>query len=190
MTSPSHAITKQLSRALSPYIQHQTSALYIYGFQGRTLCVLCVEHYDESGTLASRSPIQKRREDLGDHPRTTAHDALMDYLGPYLPFKTKSILLHSPLVELWDGSTGTTSYCVFGSSLDEHTLASALHVYNVSSEAMRRRTQLTWIRFHDAPLDKMSKGVVTILRDIRQAARPTRWDVPPPMHSDDIPTPP
>lgn len=169
----SSVVTKQLSKALSPYIQHQESQLFIYGTQGYGLYVLCEEVFDPLGNLVTSNILSRRRQDLGDHPRTTALQALTSYLEPFLPYRCKSLFMSLPLSEFWDGSKGRTSYAIHGSSLDEDLLAKAIHRYNASREAIEERRQLAWVRYSHLPKNKMSEAVVDFFRRIR----PTRWDV-------------
>jgi len=166
-------LTKDLGKVLSPYIQHQGSSLFIYGTQPYRVYVLCVQSFDAMRNLVSQNPLHKRRVDLGDHPRTTACQALTDYLAPYLTYKTKSMLLQAGLPEFWDGSTGTTYYAIHGAALDEHALAKAIHQYNASKEAMEARLQLAWVNFRDLDSTRMPDHLVAFLR----SQRPTRWDV-------------
>lgn len=169
----SSVVTKQLSKALSPYIQHQESQLFIYGIQGYGLYVLCEEVFDPSGNVVASNILSHRRQDLGDHPRTTALQALTHYVEPFLPYRCKSLFMSLPLPEFWDGSRGRTSYAIHGSSLDEDLLAGAIHTYNSSKEAIEEGRQLAWVRYSHLPKDKMSEAVVEFFQTIR----PTRWDV-------------
>ena len=164
------SITHQLGKALSPYIQHQASNLFIYGNQGYGIYILCVQTFAPDGRLVATDYLHGKRQDLGEHPRTTACAALSHFLGPYLPFATKSAVLHGPMISFWDGSTGTTSYCVHGSALDERLLAEAIHTYN-SGHGMHASRQLTWVRMNHLG-DTLPPDVVAYLR----SQRLSRWD--------------
>jgi len=168
-------ITKDLGKALSPYIQHQGSCLFIYGTHGYGVYVLCIQSFGHDGTLASEAPFYKKRADLGDHPRTTACQSLTDYFGRHLTYKTRSILLHSGLPEFWDGSNGTTYYAVHGLTLGENALDHAIREFNVSKRAMEDRIQLDWVHFNRLDQTRFPEGLVAFLR----SQRASRWDVGP-----------